>query len=88
MQGLPVEVTELLAGRTAQDLLDQGQNGLDVPTGVRILQSIAAALDHLHATTPRPCTARCHFEHILVRERDPAPSCSSRWARPTGPASP
>jgi len=72
VNALPVEVTELLTGRTAQDLLDQGQNGLDVPTGVRMLRSVAAALDHLHATTPPTLHRALLPEHILVRERDGA----------------
>jgi hypothetical protein len=72
VNSLPVEVTELLDGRTAQDLLDQGQNGLDVPTGVRMIRSIAAALDHLHATTPPTLHRALLPEHILVRERDGA----------------
>lgn len=72
VNALPVEVTELLTGRTAQDLLDQGQNGLDVPTGVRMIRSVAAALDHLHATTPPTLHRALLPEHILVRERDGA----------------
>jgi hypothetical protein len=72
VNALPVEVTELLTGRTAQDLLDQGQNGLDVPTGVRMLRAVAAALDHLHATTPPTLHRALLPEHILVRERDGA----------------
>lgn len=68
----PVEVTQLLIGRTAQDLIDQGQNGLDVPTAVRILRSIAAGIDHLHATTPPWLHRALLPEHVLIRDDDGA----------------
>lgn len=71
-EGRAVEITQLLAGRTAQDLIDQGQNGLDVPTAVRMLRAIAAALDHLHARTPPVLHRALLPEHILVRDDDGA----------------
>ncbi|MEZ4391867.1 MAG: protein kinase [Polyangiales bacterium] len=71
-EGRAVEITQLLAGRTAQDLIDQGQNGLDVPTAVRMLRAIAAALDHLHARTPPVLHRALMPEHVLVRDDDGA----------------
>lgn len=71
-EGLPVEVTELLEGRTAQDLLDERQNGLDVPTAVRLVRSVAAALDHLHERTPVVLHRALLPDQVLIRASDGA----------------
>ncbi len=70
--GEPVEITELLTGRTLRHLLQQSDAGLDLPQAGRIVGALGDVLDYLHRR-PIPVVHRALSpERVFLRARDNA----------------
>ncbi len=70
--GEPVEVYELLTGRSARVMLDRQPRGLHLPEVARVVTALGMALDHMHQRA-RPVLHRSLMpEHVFIRLRDSA----------------